>query len=85
MIKAAAYNGCQALALQRVVGASARENLLFLPERLPERPMALVLIDKLKTLATEIVRSKVDYVVGASWAELAVGEDHRAKIIELYW
>ena len=39
-IKGAAYIGCHALVLGRVVAASARGNLPSLLERLPERPMA---------------------------------------------
>ena len=39
--RAAYYIGCHALVLERVVAASARGNLSFLLEKLPERPMVL--------------------------------------------
>ena len=52
-IKGAAYIGCHALVLGRVVAASARGNLPSLLERLPERPMASALIEELKIVATE--------------------------------
>ena len=51
--KGAAYIGCHALVLGRVVAFSARGNLPSLLERLPERPMALALIEELKNVATE--------------------------------
>ena len=51
--KGAAYIGCHALVLGRVVAFSARGNLPSLLERLPERPMALALIEELKTVVTE--------------------------------
>ena len=77
-IKDAAYIGCQALVLGHVVAASAQENLPFLQERLPDRPMASALIDKLKTLATEVERCDMEDVVGTS-AALAAGEDPHAR------
>ena len=43
-IKSAAYIGCHALVLGRVVAASARGNLPSLLERLPERRMSSALI-----------------------------------------
>ena len=52
-IKGAAYIGCLALVLVRVVAASARGNLPSILERLPERPMASTLIEELKIAATE--------------------------------
>ena len=57
-IKGAAYIGCHALILGRVVAASARGNLPSLLERLPERPMASVLIEELKIVATEAREAK---------------------------
>ena len=52
-IKGAAYIGCYALVLGRVVAASARGNLPFLLKRLPEQPMASALFEELKIVATE--------------------------------
>ena len=78
-IKGAAYIGCQALVLGRVVAASARGNLSSLLERLPERPTTSALIDELKTMSAEVGKSKLDDVVGASWAALAAGEDPHRK------
>ena len=79
-IKGAAYIGCQALILGRVVAASASENLPSLLERLPERiPMASALLDELKTLAAEVERSKIEDAVGASWAALAAEEDPQER------
>ena len=49
-IKGAAYIGCHALVLGRVVAASARGHLLSLLDQLPERPMASALIEELKTV-----------------------------------
>ena len=70
-IKGAAYIGCHAPVLGRVVAASARGNLPSLPERLPEQPMASALIEELKIVATEAKRSQIEDVVGSSWAVLA--------------
>ena len=56
-IKGAAFIGCHALVLGRVVAASARGNLPSLLERLPERPMASALLEELKIVATEAKRS----------------------------
>ena len=78
-IKGAAYIGCQALVLGRVVAASARENLPALLKCLPERPMASALLDELKILATEVERSKIEDAVGASWAALAAEEDPQER------
>ena len=58
-IKGAAYIGCHALVLGRVVAASARGNLMSLLERLPERPMASALIEELKTMATKAKISQI--------------------------
>ena len=58
-IKGAAYIGCHALVLGRVVAASARGNLTYLLERLPERPMASALIEELKIVVTEAKRSQM--------------------------
>ena len=74
-IKGAAYIDCHALALGRVVVASARGNLPSLLERLPERPMASALIEELKTVATEAKRSQIEDAAGSSWAALAAEED----------
>ena len=74
-IKGAAYIGCHALVLRRVVAASARGNLQSLLERLPERPMASALIEELKIVATEAKRSQIGDAVGSSWAALAAEED----------
>ena len=74
-IKGAAYIGCHALVLGRVVAASARGNLPSLLERLPERPVGLALIEELKIVATEAKRSQIEYAVGSSRAALAVEED----------
>ena len=52
-IKGAAYIDCHALVLGRVVTASARGNLPSLLERLPERPVASALIEKLGTVTNE--------------------------------
>ena len=37
--------------------------------------MASVLIEELKTVATEAKRSQIEYAVGSSWAALAAEED----------
>ena len=74
-IKGAAYIGCHALVLGRVVAASARGNLPSLLERLPERPMASALLEELKIVATEAKRSQIEDAVGSSWAALAAEED----------
>lgn len=52
---------------ERVVSALAlaRKNLLSVLERVRDRPMASALIDELKTLATEVERSKIEDAVGA--------------------
>ena len=78
-IKGATYIGCHALVLGRVVAASARGNLPSLLERLPERPMALALIEELKTVATEAKRRQIGDAVGSSWAALAAEEDPQGK------
>ena len=78
-IKGAAYIGCHALVLGRVVDASARGNLPSLLERLPERPMASALIEELKTVATEAKRSQKEDAVGSSWAALAAEEDPQGR------
>ena len=59
-IKGAAYIGCHALVLGRVVAASARGNLPSLLERLPERPMASTLLEEPKIVATERSQEKPD-------------------------
>ena len=78
-IKGAAYIGCHALVLGRVVAASARGDLPSLLERLPERPMASALIQKLKTVATEAKRSQIGDAVDSSWAVLAAEEGPQGK------
>ena len=78
-IKGVAYICCQALALGRVVAASAGENLPSLLEHRPERPMASALLDELKTLVAEVERSKIEDAVGASWAALAAEEDPKRE------
>ena len=74
-IKGAAYIGCHALVLGRVVAASARGNLPSLLERPPERPMAPALIEELKIVATEAKRTQIKDAVGSSWAALAAEEN----------
>ena len=78
-IKGAAYIGCHALVLGRVVAASAGGNLPSLLERLPERPMASALLEELKIVATEAKRSQVEDAVGSSWAALAAEEDPQGR------
>ena len=78
-IKGAAYIGCHALVLVRVVAASARENLPSLLERLPERPMTSALIEELKIVATEAKRSQIQDAVDSSWAALAAKEDPQGR------
>ena len=58
-IKGAAYIGCHALILGRVVTASAQGNFPSLHERLPERLMVSAFIEELKTVATEAKRSQI--------------------------
>ena len=81
-IKGAAYIGCHALVLGRVVAASARGNLPSLLERLPEQPMASALLEELKIVATEAKRSQIEDAVGSSWAALAAEEDPQGRGIE---
>ena len=78
-IKGAAYIGCHALVLGRVVAASARGNLSSLLERLPERPMASALLEELKIVAIEAKRSQIEDAVGSSWAALAAEEDPQGR------
>ena len=78
-IKGAAYIGCHALVLGRVVAASARGNLPSLLERLRERPMASALIEELKIVATEAKRRQIEDAVGSSWAALAAEEDPHGR------
>ena len=65
-VKGAAYIGCHALVLGRVVDAFARGNLPSLLERLLEHPMASALIAELKTVATEAMRSQIEDAVSSS-------------------
>ena len=74
-IKGAAYIGCHALVLGRVVAASTRGNLPSLLKRLPEQLMASALNEELNIVATEAKRSQIDDAVGSSWAALAAEED----------
>ena len=78
-IKGAAYIGCHALVLGRVVAASTRGNLPSLLERLPERPMASALLEELKIVATKAKRSQIEGAVGSSWAALAAEEDPQGR------
>ena len=78
-IKGAAYIGCPALVLGRVVAAFARGNLPSLLERLPERRMASALIEELKTVATEAKRSQIEDAVGSSWVALAAKEGPQGR------
>ena len=78
-IKGAAYIGCHALVLGRVVAAYARGNLPSLLERLPERPMASALLEELKIVAIEAKRSQIEDAVGSSWAALAAEEDSQGR------
>ena len=78
-IKGAAYIGCHALVLGRVVAASARGNLPSLLERLPERSMASALIEELKIVATEAKRTQIEDAVGSSWVALAAEEDPQGR------
>ena len=80
-IKGAAYIGCHALVLRRVVAASAPGNLPSLLERLPARPMASALLEALKIVATEAKRSQIEDAVGSSWAALAAEEDPQGREI----
>ena len=78
-MKGAAYIGCHALVLGRVVAAFARGNLSFIRERLPERPMASALIEELKTVATEAERSQIENVSGSLRTALAVEEGPQGR------
>ena len=78
-IKSMAYICCLALVLGRVVAASARGNLPSLFERLPEQPMASVLLEVLETMVTEVKRSQIEDEVGGSWAALAAEEDSQVR------
>ena len=80
-IKGTAYIGCHALALGRVVAASARGNLPSLFEWLPERPMASAPLQELKTVATVVKRSQIEDAVSSSWAALAAEEDPQGREI----
>ena len=80
-IKGAAYIGCHALVLGRVVAAFARGNLPSLLEQLPERPTASALIEQLKIVATEAKRTKIEDAVGSSWAALVAEEDPQGRRI----
>ena len=64
-MKGAAYIGCHALVLGRVVAAFARGNLSFLLERLPARSMASALTKEMETVATEAERSQIDNTAGS--------------------
>ena len=75
----AAYIGCHALVLGRVVAASTRGNLPSLLERLPEQPMASPLLEELNIVATEAKRSQIEDAVGSSWAALAAEEDSQGR------
>ena len=83
-MKGAAYIGCPALVLGRVVAVSAWRNLPSSFKRLPKRPMASALLEQLKTAATEVKRSQLEDAVGASCAALAGGEDPEGEAKGLY-
>ena len=57
-------------------------NLSFLLERLPERPMALALIEEVKIGATEAKRNQIEDAVGSSWAAQAAEEDPERRGIQ---
>ena len=78
-MKGAAYIGCHALVLGRVVAAFARGNLSFIRERLSERPMASALIEELKIVATEAERSQIENLSGSLWTTLAMEEGPRGR------
>ena len=63
--KGAAYIGCHALILGRVVTVSTRGGLPSLLERLPDRPVASALIGELKIIATEAKRTEIEDEVGS--------------------
>ena len=63
-VKGAAYIGCHALVLGRVVAASTRGNIISLVERRPERPMTSALIHELKTVATEAKKTQIEDAMG---------------------
>ena len=65
-IKGAAYIGCHAFVLGRVVVASTRGNLPSVLERLLERLMASALFEELKTVATEVKKSQIEDAVDSS-------------------
>ena len=60
LVKGAAYIGCHALVLGRVVAPSARGNLLPLLERLRERSIVSSASEELKTMATEAKKSRIE-------------------------
>lgn len=68
--------------LGHAFAASFRENLPCLLERLPEFPTASALIDDVKTLVTEVERSRIQEVVSASCAARAAGDDPRVRGIK---
>ena len=84
-IKGAAYIGCHALTMGRVVAACGRGNVPSLVERLPKRPMVSELLEELRTVATEVKRSQINCAVGTSWVALAVEEDTQGEGYGLYW
>lgn len=63
------------------VEASARENLSCLLKWLLEYLIASVFLNQLNTLVKEVERSKLEDIIGASLAALAVGEDPHARRI----
>ena len=63
-IKGAANIGCHTLVLVCIIVASVRGNLPSLFERLPERPIALALLDEVKIGATKVKRSHLEDAVG---------------------
>ena len=78
-IKGAAYIGCHALVLGRVVAAFARGNLACLLERLPRLLMASALLEQLKAVATVVKKFQIEDAVCSSWATLAAEEDPQGR------
>ena len=68
--------------MERVVAVSARGDLPSLLERLPERLLALALLEELKNVVTEVKRSQLEVAIGASWATLAEEKGPQERGIE---
>ena len=78
-IKGAAYIGCHAVILGRVVVAFTWGNLSPFFERCPERPLASEFLEDLKTGATKVKRSQIEDEVGSSWAALPAEDDPQGR------